>query len=219
LLGNLTAAKALAPLGAHDRAGGVDREQFEAGWPDLIVAMALLNGNPALGPGARPDDCEAQCVGKRIAKIGETAPTAATRNSFRDVCQLPAAGSVPRLGDMIRARLGLWLLVTLVFIGQSVAAYAQRRTCFESGHHSAPAVEMDCHTANAGTANRAAGQPDCCGDSCPDMATCAVSPVAAPSVGDSSVPEVRIAPVERYAISVANALSAPPFRPPALFHA
>lgn len=113
----------------------------------------------------------------------------------------------------------MWLLVALAISGQAMAGYAQRLPCFDQGAGGAPAVAMDCHSAHGGHTGQAPGQPDCCGDSCPDMTACAAPHAISPSDVSRLAPEQRSLPVDRYAVASITALSAPPFRPPALSHA
>jgi len=120
---------------------------------------------------------------------------------------------------MMRCRICLWLIVALAVPAQSIAAYAQRLPCHDQAGSAAPAVVTDCHSAHQGKVGHAAGQPDCCGDSCPDMTACAAPHAAGPSTISEILPAGHIVPLDRYAVALTNALFAPPFRPPVVSHA
>jgi hypothetical protein len=114
---------------------------------------------------------------------------------------------------MKERRFRLCFLVLLAFCAQSIGAYPQQQPCFDRSAHAAAAMEMDCHSADK---DRAHGQPDCCGDSCPDMAACAVSHAIGLSIFSQIMPDGSSRLSDAYAFSLITALSAPPFRPPAL---
>ncbi len=125
-------------------------------------------------------------------------------------------GLAPRLAHMMVRRICLWLLLALAIPAQSVAVYSLRFPCFDQSGSAAPAVEMECHTAATGHASE---QPDCCGDSCPDMTACAALHAAGLSVFTQVLPDSRSVLVDRYALPLMTALFAAPFRPPVFSHA
>ena len=129
--------------------------------------------------------------------------------------RLSPGGPAPRLKFMTRRRIFTWLLVVLAIPAQAIAGYAQRLPCFDHAGGTAAVAVMDCHSA---AADHGPGQPDCCGDSCPDMTACAAPHAASPLNGSLPVPETHSVPVDRYAVPSLTALSALPFRPPAFSH-
>ena len=66
-----------------------------------------------------------------------------------------------------------------------------------------PTVKMDCHSVSEGYSP---SQPDCCGDSCPDMTACAALHAAGPSDCPQVLPQGRSVPVDRYAVALITAL-------------
>jgi hypothetical protein len=112
--------------------------------------------------------------------------------------------------------MAVWLLLALAIPAQATAAFAQGLPCAEGAASGAVVVTMDCHPVEQ---PGAAGEPDCCGSTCPDMMACAAAHAALPS----SVTAVLFASdnerVGYLSGGFAGTSFAPPFRPPAYCHA
>lgn len=117
---------------------------------------------------------------------------------------------------MLRSRTYLWLLLALTLPVQGIAAVAPRLACLDAAAGTAvtaAAATMHCHGTQSADPAR---PPPCCGDHCPDMAACAVTPaVSAPSLV-LPAPEQRIALDDRYRLPESVSRLSSPFRPPAI---
>jgi len=113
---------------------------------------------------------------------------------------------------MQRSRLALWLLLAVTISVQTVAAASIRFACIEQQAGSTSAVHPDCHDSDATDSQESAS---CCGETCPDMAFCAVSHAASTPAGVPASIDRDATPFDRYLLPPASTRLSSPFRPPA----
>lgn len=111
----------------------------------------------------------------------------------------------------MRFHLGLWLMLSLAVLVQTIAAESPRDACFEQAASDVPAMHMDCHDHQA---SNAAEPPPCCGDSCPDMAACAAAQLATSASTTSLAIEAPATPDDAYLLPRFLPQLWTPFRPP-----